>query len=338
VSGQEGVKHHFTVHTTSCYTCHFNNEGFNTGTNRCLMCHTLPTGQITVHEGISQEHGELLRSPELTEKTVKMDHATILERKVGCISCHADVASEDAPVTRRECERCHDLPKFFTEFKQPFTLELVQKYHELHVPHQRAKCLDCHSEIHHQLIREGGEADEEDPAIFLTSVMSKCANCHPNHHAEQLSMLRGKGGTTVPHGTPNLMFGSRTNCYGCHSDLAASETSGDVLQATLNGCIACHGDRHVSTFENWKQGLQLAQADADEAYSQATARLAEAQNLTPEVRTKVTQLLREASADMQLVKRGHGLHNVTFAIELLDGVAARSREAVSLMTETNAPP
>ena len=67
---------------TSCYTCHFTNEGFNTGTASCLLCHTLPTQEITVHKELSPEEAAKLKSPELTKQTVRMDHRTILERKV----------------------------------------------------------------------------------------------------------------------------------------------------------------------------------------------------------------------------------------------------------------
>jgi hypothetical protein len=59
------------------------------------------------------------------------------------------------------------------------------------------------------------------------------------------------------------MFGSRTNCIGCHTEMATTEHAGSVVQATLSGCIACHGDRHAETFEKWKLGLELTQTDAD---------------------------------------------------------------------------
>src|SRR5581483_6561290 len=69
---------HFSVKTTSCFTCHFNNEGFNTGTGTCLMCHTLPAKEILVH---SPEKDPQLKA-EFPKKTVHMDHQTILQRKV----------------------------------------------------------------------------------------------------------------------------------------------------------------------------------------------------------------------------------------------------------------
>jgi hypothetical protein len=209
----------------------------------------------------------------------------------------------------------------------------VAHYHKVHVPQQRAKCLDCHSEIHHQLIRE-----EHGQAEFLSSVMSNCTHCHPKHHREQLNLLRGVGGKSVPQSTPNLMFGSRTNCFGCHTEMASGEDAGDVVRATLNGCIACHGDRHSETFEKWKLGLELVQADAEQAYANARKSLDEAKNIPDEMRQKVTELLTGAKADLDLVKRGNGLHNVTYAMEVLDSVTQRAQQATALLAEPGAPP
>ncbi len=144
---------HFSVKTTTCFTCHFNNVSFNTGTASCLLCHTLPTKEILVHKEMGPEKGGVLKPPEFAKQLVKMDHQMIAQRKVDCIACHADVATENALVTRRDCEHCHDRPEYFQKWKQPVPLDLVKHYHAVHVPEQRAKCLDCHSEIHHQLVR-----------------------------------------------------------------------------------------------------------------------------------------------------------------------------------------
>ena len=326
--------HHFTVNTTSCYTCHFNNEGFNTGTNTCLMCHKqLPVGEIIVHKELTAEVGQKLQSPELSSSTVKMNHQTILERKVNCISCHADVAREDSLVTRRDCERCHNQPRFFEKWQEPITLDLVTHYHKVHIPGQRAKCLDCHSEIHHQLIQE----DSGSQAAFLSSVMSDCIHCHPNHHREQLSLLHGQGGKGVEKSTPNLMFGSRTNCFGCHTETSSVDHVGEVSKAGLSGCLACHGDRHADTFEKWKLGLEFSQTDADQAYASAQKMLEESTKVPEDVRKQASDLLEAAKADMQLVKRGNGLHNVTYAMELLDSVTQRARQAMSILAEAQPP-
>ncbi|MFO1095925.1 MAG: NapC/NirT family cytochrome c [Planctomycetaceae bacterium] len=330
MDGHPSPAHHFSVAKTTCYTCHFNNEGFNVGTNDCLLCHTqLPQGEIIVHQELTAREGEQLNTPGLTRQTVRMNHKAILERNVNCISCHADVASKDAQVTRRDCERCHDQERFFADWREPFTVDQVAQYHQAHVPQQRAKCLDCHSEIQHELIKDvdGGEPE------FLASVMSSCAQCHPHHHQEQLALLRGRGAKGVAEGDANLMFGARTNCLGCHSDTLKDDHGGEVVKATQSGCIACHGDQHADKFEQWKLGLEVVQGDADQAVEAAQALLEGSAGLPEGVRTQATALLSDAKADLQLVKRGNGVHNVTYAIEVLDSVTQRAQQAQALIEE-----
>ncbi|MBI1900709.1 MAG: NapC/NirT family cytochrome c [Planctomycetia bacterium] len=319
---QNSSAHHFHVSTTTCFTCHFNNEGYNTGTNKCLMCHTPPQQEITVHAETTTPAGE-----KLVEKLVKMNHTEILARKVDCRSCHADTAHQDSTVTRRDCERCHDQPRFFADWKEPFTVDQVMRYHQVHVAQQRAGCLDCHSEIQHKLIPNGDGHDGE----FLSSILTRCTQCHPNHHLAQVDLLLGRGGLAVPKSTPNLMFGARTNCTGCHTELSRDQ-HGDSIKATQGACIACHGDRHKDTFNKWKLGLELVMTDAQAAYDNARKMLDEKTDAPAEARAKATKLLDEAQADLELVKRGNGLHNVTYAIELLDAVTNRSQQAMAALS------
>jgi len=287
-----------------------------------------------VHKELTDLHKERLKTPELGAKSIKMNHQAILDRKVDCASCHADVAIEPAQVERRDCERCHDLPRYFERWKEPVTVDQVAEVHKVHVSGQRAKCLDCHREIHHQLIRE----PKNSQASFLTSMMSNCTQCHPKHHQEQLNLLSGVGALSVPKTDPNLMFGSRTNCLGCHTEVASDKHGGQVFKATLNGCIACHGDRHEATFEKWKQGLEVMTMDADEAYVNARKLLEESADVPDDARRKAAELLAAAQADLQLVKRGNGLHNVTYAIEVLDTVTQRAQQAIAILNEAKPKP
>jgi hypothetical protein len=103
------------------------------------------------------------------------------------------------------------------------------------------------------------------------------------------------------------------------------------VKATEQSCVGCHGDRHKTTFEQWKLGIELTMTDADAAFKNASEALAAAKDIAPDVRTKVQDLIKSAETDLNLVKSGNGLHNVTYAMELLDSVAARCREAVALL-------
>jgi hypothetical protein len=160
--------------------------------------------------------------------------------------------------------------------------------------------------------------------------MADCSKCHPNHHEAQIKLLLGQGGLSVPKSTPNLMFGARTNCRGCHTAIHG-DARGDVLKATEQSCIGCHGDRHQNTFEKWKLGIELAMSDADQAFQTASAALVENESAPQAARKKAADLITSAEADLRMVKTGNGLHNVAYAIELLDAVTSRCREATELL-------
>jgi hypothetical protein len=163
--------------------------------------------------------------------------------------------------------------------------------------------------------------------------MANCQQCHPNHHAEQIQLLSGMGGLGVPKSDPNLMFGSRTNCFGCHIEQATTEHAGVAFRGSVSGCVACHGDKHAETFEKWKLGLKITLLDAEEAYANARRALEGADKAKPENRRKATELLSAAQADLRLVKRGNGVHNVAYSIELLDSVTRRCQQAIALLSE-----
>jgi nitrate/TMAO reductase-like tetraheme cytochrome c subunit len=319
-------QHHFSVQTSSCFTCHFNNEGFNTGTGECMKCHEPPQREITVHPKLDESLGTKLKLPELAARPVKMDHSDIVARKVDCRSCHADVVLGDSLVTRRDCERCHDRAAYFADWTPDLTTDLVVRYHAVHVPQQRAKCLDCHTQIQHQL---AGTAQQVAGTGFLSTPLSDCAHCHTNTHNDVLSLLQGQGGTTIPASDPNMMFGARTNCYGCHNQQGQSNGR-EVLVATQKACITCHGERYAATFEQWKDVLADSLAEAKVNVAKAKAALARAPAQTSEARTEAERDLASAVADLGLIERGNGVHNITYALLLLDGINGRCNEVLQL--------
>ena len=130
-----------------------------------------------------------------------------------------------------------------------------------------------------------------------------------------------------------MMFGSRTNCYGCHTEHVLDEQGAQVMKATENGCIACHGDKHVETFEKWKLGLEFSLTDAEESYASAKKMFDEAGEMPEESKQKIAKVLSEARSDLMLVKRGNGLHNVMYSMELLDAVTSRCQQAMAEMAE-----
>jgi hypothetical protein len=66
--------------------------------------------------------------------------------------------------------------------------------------------------------------------------------------------------------------------------------------------------------------------------------LDESTELPAEARQKASELLADAKADLLLVKRGNGVHNVTYSIEVLDAVTQRSQQAQAILTEAKGTP
>ena len=115
--------------------------------------------------------------------------------------------------------------------------------------------------------------------------MSDCKHCHQSQHRDVLKLLVGRGGETVPKGDPNMMFGARTNCYGCHTE--RDKTGGkDVLVATQRACVTCHDQQYLQTFDQWKQSMEMSLKDAQDAFKNAHATLVKATVASPEARPR----------------------------------------------------
>ncbi len=327
VAGAAHGQEHFRVQQSSCFTCHFNNQGFNVGTAECMKCHTPPRTEIAIHEQLDESLREKLGGSKLGQEQVKMDHSDIIARKIDCRSCHADVILGDSIVSRRDCERCHDQATFYADWKSPLSTTEVTRYHELHVPQQRAKCLDCHTQIRHKLEPDGGALGN---GGFLLSSMTECAHCHPNHHEDQVKLLLGRGGESVPKSDPNVMFGARTNCYGCHTEHQAVNGQ-QVLAATVSACVACHGEEYVQTFEQWKEILETTLKDTEDAFANVNSALDAAKTMTAEQRAEALKLLGSAERDLDLIRRGKGVHNITYALQILDAVTSRCSEVEQMI-------
>ena len=129
------------------------------------------------------------------------------------------------------------------------------------------------------------------------------------------------------------MFGARTNCYGCHTEVSDGPLGDRVVKGTQKTCIACHGERYGDMFEQWKAGVKLTLEDAEQAYTNARKMLDENTSATPEARKKAAELLATAESDLRLVRRGNGIHNVTYAMELLDSVTAHCQKATEALRD-----
>lgn len=310
-------ENHFAVDELTCYTCHFANQAFNRETGQCLNCHEPPTREIVVHA-----------APMASQPSI-MNHQDILDRDIDCASCHLDVIQGHARVSARECQHCHDRETYLVEFETR-TLETVAEYHRVHVARQRARCPDCHGAIRHELIEPTLVATS---VGFLKPVLDDCQHCHPNHHDSQVELLMGLGGVNVPQPMPNAMFGSRLNCRACHKE-AGTDFKGDpLIEATADTCVACHEEKYGDLLRQWLQEIEAYLAESERALEQVRHRVEQRREEGKKVPERVEQLIDSAAHNIDLVKKGNGIHNRNFATTLLDSSDDMLRKAIELLSE-----
>lgn len=309
---------HFAVSKQTCYTCHFMNQPFNTSTGECLSCHEPPSGPVAIHEMSAT-----------SSSPVMMDHTTILENNVDCVSCHSDLLHGTGTVTIRECTNCHDQARFMKDFESA-TADTVRAYHEVHAAHQHARCNDCHAMIDHHLVPAASPSDTES---LLAPVRADCQHCHPNHHSEQVDVLLGRGGFAGDVAVlPNQMAGARASCRACHTASGEDEKGDPVVTSTLASCRGCHGDDYEQLFNEWKHAIHARLEEAQSVYEEAEALLAAA-NVSDDARDAASTRIRRAAGNIHLVATANGIHNKNYALVLLDQAIADLDAAMALLAQ-----
>jgi nitrate/TMAO reductase-like tetraheme cytochrome c subunit len=323
-------KHHFSrADLQTCYTCHFTNQVFNRDTGECLKCHEPPTRKILIHD----QAANLVWRQQFPGTTAPsgpalMDHRDIVTRGVECASCHLDVIQGAATVTARECTNCHDQQNYLEGFESRDTAHVLE-YHRVHVKAQRARCVDCHRSIQHKLI---------DPlhvgtsAGFLQPILNDCQHCHPNHHHEQVELLMGIAGASATRPMPNAMFGSRLNCTGCHTRPAVDLKGDELIKASEQTCIACHGSDYEQLFEQWQNEILTYLKEAEASLARVQARLDELQTGGLPIPSGIDELVTPARENILFVKAGNGIHNKSYSLELLDLSIRSLDEAMARLT------
>jgi hypothetical protein len=320
---------HFSVRRQVCSLCHFINQEFNTDTARCLLCHTPPAITVAVHgKGLKVTPGVSTRQAGM------MDHAAIIANNVNCISCHADLVIGTGEVTRQRCAACHDLPEYFKVFDGKLNADSVASLHNVHTSNLHASCTECHDEIDHRLAPKETFAQK---GGFFRSVLENCAHCHPNHHFRQVELLTGEAPSPVPAGTPNAMFGSRTNCLGCHTSQTQDVKGMPVIEATKKACLICHSEDYSQLFDQWINRMAAGVKDAEFLEAHAGELLRRMGEGRTAVSTLASDAVAKGQAALELVRLGQGIHNRNYALELLDYASDQFERAIAAMSGPTTP-
>ncbi|MHC5014968.1 MAG: cytochrome c3 family protein [Planctomycetota bacterium] len=259
------------------------------------------------------------------------DHADYVSRGVECVNCHSDSIKGDGEVPRQMCWTCHNKPAQIARYGE------ARFVHQVHVTDNKVECASCHVQIQHNL--SAGVPREQ--RVLGEGMMldhgGVCSQCHDQMHNGPDEMYRGTGGRGVPD-MPSPMYRAQVDCIACHQQRQRSvEMAGVVGQtyvAVQDSCDHCHGNRYDDTLEVWEKRVTERLEAADIACEEARQFLSAAE-LEPRAALEARRLLADADHNVRFVKHGFGVHNVNYAMALLNLAIEHCREILNFGDDDN---
>jgi len=296
---------HMAVTEFTCFLCHFRgyiDVALPQQQSFCLQCHDFPDYLLTI--------GNL-----------NFNHADFVDRGVICQRCHIDVVQGDGMVEDRACLQCHSDPEQLSRIGR------VSEVHLNHVTNHKVECFNCHANINHQVPHTRG------------TVEVSCSECHSSTHLGPRSLYAGTGGRGVGD-MPSAMFLAQVDCIGCHLDASTYGEEyvmkGSTLKPTVQGCIDCHGDMGRDIFNFWQTSLTNQIGITDEILGRAR-RMIDSRPAESVPYTAI-QRLEDAEFNRNFVKFGKGIHNLNYALALLDQAGTDAQVCIDLINGEGASP
>lgn len=290
---------HIAVTESVCFICHFKGRIHDRLVNPvagCDRCHEPPAQPIPL-------------AADLVFK-----HQPYLDRKVPCWKCHFESVQGTGDVARQVCLDCHNEPDRLQRYDDSKFI------HDWHVTRRKVECFQCHEEIRHGLHPVPYERE------------ASCAVCHTDGHSPQASLFAGRGGKGVPD-MPSRMFRANVDCVACHELPTAEEAGGPETMRTFRAgeqaCLDCHGAGFKGMLAEWQKAAGDALAKAKAAVDRAQKAVAAMPDGDPK-KEKAKTSLSAAVYNCEFVEKAHGVHNLDYAMELLDRATAGAAEAASL--------
>jgi len=272
-----------TVTTSTCFLCHFKEGRFNEGLGACTRCHQIPDKKFDLGGG-----------------TV-FTHELAYERSVDCANCHGDLIRGRGEVPRERCGVCHNRQEDLARIDDHVFL------HQTHVTEHKIDCLDCHLAIEHSLDRQK-----------IQHAASDCAACHPDHHREQVNMLQGMGGKSIPRHT-NGMVSVRLECRTCHRYKEEGPTGTVTWKASIQVCGACHEATALPALQAYHQQWKAALVALEDAARKVRQAL-EAATLPEPQAKQLRDRLADVEHDLAFLRSANGIHNIHYASSLAQAI------------------
>lgn len=274
---------HMAVTASTCFLCHFKDGYLNEGLGACTRCHQIPQKGSDLGAGIP------------------FDHDLAYERGVDCANCHGDLIRGKGDVPHERCGVCHNREDDLQRIDDHEFL------HKKHVTEHKVDCLECHLGIQHSLGHDKH-----------LSAAADCSTCHPDHHREQVDMLRGLGGKTILD-QPGGMLASRVGCRSCHRFKEVSPTGAVLWTASADVCIMCHDASAGERLKSYHQQLEgvLAQIEADILRARGAF---DSAGFDKEGSAAVRAQLDNLQDDLSFLRVANCVHNVHYANVLTDAL------------------
>jgi len=289
---------HMTVTETTCYLCHFKNQGEEQSMDDCTWCHSAPVTQ--------------------PDTIPKYDHSFVNLRQIECSSCHGQMVIGDGEVLENRCSFCHAETGKLEKFAE------AEFIHKMHVTEHKVECANCHLEIQHKSI-----ARTED-------IFPDCQECHKTPHLAQFDLFSGSGGKDVKD-HPNPMFTAGLNCQACHIYHESEFGMSGKTFASGKSCEKCHGAGYAQLYTQWENNMQSKIGLVEIGLGVVKSKL-NLNGQSNQTSFKIKQLLSDAQYNYQLVKTGNVVHNVAYSDELLVKAYSSIREILETIgADTSLP-
>ncbi|MEE9611009.1 MAG: ammonia-forming cytochrome c nitrite reductase subunit c552 [Desulfatiglandales bacterium] len=286
---------HLKVDPEDCFICHFKVEkegGKETPSpiSECTLCHKEVPEEIPLGDHIFF-HGRYVRDG------------------VPCLTCHKSIIEGKGDIVPGKCKDCHNEPDM-TETK--FTSEIL---HQNHVADHKVECHRCHESIKHKIQR----------IPTIKKFDQSCLGCHENRqHLGPREMYQGVGGLGVPD-SPSPMSQANVDCMSCHErPMSVTSTIYSVETPDFSirrSCNSCHGNGYDQMVDRWKNILQKGEKIAADAIYEAEKELVKSKGegrINPAVLERARALLGKSRHDFTFVTNAQGVHNINYALRLLE--------------------
>ncbi|MBM3328291.1 MAG: hypothetical protein FJY67_02300 [Calditrichaeota bacterium] len=296
-----------SVDNEACYLCHFMEAAQGRAFTSCNACHGIPTVKVE-HQGFQFNHQSYV-GPEGSGQGID------------CSACHVSVVSGGGAVPEAKCYECH---KTRVDIRRD-----LDAVHRLHITEQGVDCFRCHDRIEHGKVEMSG-------ALSLD-----CAKCHAPEHGATMQMFMGTGGEGVAD-HPDAMFLSRVSCEACHTpgavqmNLPGRMPRQSTFAEKRQTCVYCHGAGYDRMLDDWKVGFDRLVSELRPLVAAVKAPPSSYQNRE---RMFVSEALRKARVNFDLLVEGKAVHNPFYALSLARQIfTAVDSAAVAKGTSRPTPP